>query len=807
MALLTYNGTDFDSMIGSATITGTGVTISAAGVSSSGFTAPNLTNKVTGCWVWVSSLPSSGNYIVELLESGVVKATSTINFADMKLGANYVRYTTPYQFATLTASAYTCRVRHSGVGSGQCRTAASGVWFQFSYDLTVATPTINTHNVWIAGFNNSGLTAKNLVLTGLLNQWGTGTSINIGGSTVQDMGAAVVIGNGGTLSFDQTASTTLSLLGSIYTTVNGTYDQRPPSNKAVVSRLIVDSVSNGQQGLVTANGTNGGRFLTRGATYDIYTTYASGLGTAASPMIVSIPWDADVGDEIVIGGGTAYNLNEVRYVKTRNSSTSFVLSATPGGAESALANTHAVGSHIANLQRNSIIQSLATNRGFYITNTSSTAPSDFSYTRYEYADCTSGKALVFDQQSAVNSLCDGIVHYKNSITGRQVQQLQGSSIAKTYTGIVMFDTQGGNFFAQSGIAFSSTNNKTLVDSFLFNGPGSTTTCAHLSFGTSSTSNIIRNCHSYGANSANSASGYAIGLFSSSGNTFNDCTVNAARRNAVYLATGSGNTFNNCKFGNIATNSVDITCLDNTLNETLFNACTFGSASLITNYLNQLDGSIAAFQDMDSNTNKHRWYTNKGSFHSSGSGLSDTTVRTAGSLSLAIKPENNTTGAELVFKIPANPTSQVNVFGYLYRNAAFSSGTLKVELFLPGTLLTGTPDATVTLSTTTLAWLPWALNAYYSGTVARYATVRIAAITNTAGAYAFVDDIYDAQTGNKVAGLDLWDEGQISPILVAADYSSIPNQTTQLVEAALADNFQQILDEQKLPNLLIKSELS
>lgn len=47
---------------------------------------------------------------------------------------------------------------------------------------------------------------------------------------------------------------------------------------------------------------------------------------------------------------------------------------------------------------------------------------------------------------------------------------------------------------------------------------------------------------------------------------------------------------------------------------------------------------------------------------------------------------------------------------------------------------------------------------------------------TAGAFAFLDDIYDAQTGNKVAGLDLWDQGHISPIIVAADYSSIPEQT-------------------------------
>ena len=71
--------------------------------------------------------------------------------------------------------------------------------------------------------------------------------------------------------------------------------------------------------------------------------------------------------------------------------------------------------------------------------------------------------------------------------------------------------------------------------------------------------------------------------------------------------------------------------------------------------------------MDSSSSKHRWYTPKGSFWSSGSGLTDTTTRTAGSLALAIKPEDATNGAEMIVKVPANPTSQVVFYGYLYRN--------------------------------------------------------------------------------------------------------------------------------------------
>jgi hypothetical protein len=81
-----------------------------------------------------------------------------------------------------------------------------------------------------------------------------------------------------------------------------------------------------------------------------------------------------------------------------------------------------------------------------------------------------------------------------------------------------------------------------------------------------------------------------------------------------------------------------------------------------------------------------------------------------------------------------------------------------------------------MATTTATWLPWTLTANYTSSDSRYATVVITAITSTAGAYAFLDDIYDAGLTNKVAGLDLWDEGHISPIIVAADYSSIPEQS-------------------------------
>lgn len=776
MALQTYVSPGVhDTHLGSATITAPTAALTSAGITSSGVTAPNLVNKITGVWICISVLPSNGgNITAEIMESGVSKKTATINLADAQSGMNYFRFATPYQFATLTASAYTCRLKNTVGSSGSVRTAASGLWFQFTYDTAGALGA--SDDLWVGGFNDAGLTTKTLTVTGTANTFGSKATTAIG-STTQTMGAALTIGSGGTFKHDTAANCTTTLKGSVWVTAGGIFDIRGSATKSIVSTFIIDSTANGDQGIFTATGTTGGQILTTGATYDQYTRYASGTGTAADPLIVSVGWDADVNDEIVIPG-VAYNTNQVRFIKTRNSSTSFVLSATAGGAESAITNTPAVGSYIANLTRNVIIKPVTTTLGYYINNSSNTA-GNFNYTRFEYPDNTSGRAITPSGglTGGATSSFDGIVAYNTSITGgRHWLAMSGTgdpaTSTTTHTGITAYNTAGSNYSGQSGVGFQGTSNKTLNYLLHYNG-SSTTTGAMVSLNGSSTGNIINNSHAYGTNGLASATGYAIGIFSSSSNTFNNCTVNACRTNAVYFAVGTGNTFNSCNFGTVATNTVDITSLSATLNQAVFNNCSFGSATLISNYLNQLDTSSINFQDMDTNTSKHRWYTNKGSWWSSGAGLTDTTVRTASSLALASKPENNTTGSSWTFKIPANPTSSVGIFGYLYRNATFSSGTLKAELFLPGTLLTATPDATYTFATTTGSWLPFNISAYYSGAVARYATVRITGVTSTAGAYFFIDDLYDAGTGNKVAGLDLWDSGKPSEIMVQSDFSVVP----------------------------------
>jgi hypothetical protein len=783
MALKTWNGTNWDDHLGTMTLGASSVSVTTTGITSSSFTAPNLVNQANGAWIAVTTVPSSGNFIVELMESGVSKASGTINLADIVTGWMYVRFTTPYTFATLTASAYAIRIKNSASNSGTIRQNGSAVALtQCTYNT--ATTLGATDDAWVGGFNDSGLTQKTWTITGTTTAFGSGTDTSL--PTTWAVGWGLFIGAGGNVVYDTTANATMQVKGSIGVGKGGVFDMRPGS--AYVNTLIFDNVSDGNFGLIVLGSGLGGQALTTGKTVSVVNTYASGTGTAADPVITQTAHGFAVNDEIVIGGGTDYTKNEVRYVKTTPTTTQLTLSATIGGADSALANTHAAGSHIANMTRNSVIKNTNTAFGFSInqSNTSATPASDFSYTRCEYPNCLSGRGLQFGNSlTAINTTFDGLVLYNNSAAGRTSITLSGTG-AQTVSNIILYNTRGTNYSAQSGFALAGSANKTVSGIYHFANPSSTTTCAMLSITSTSTGNVVNNAHSYGANAVAGSLGYAIGIYGS-GNTLNSCSVNGARTQGVILDQSVLNTFNNCNLGTIATNTKDILVDTTTLVQAKFIDCSFGSATLISQYLLGLEGTEVTFQNMDGNSSKHRWYTNHGSWWSSGSGLTDTTVRTASSLAVAGKPEDNSAGSSWIFKIPANPTSQVGVFGYIYRNATFSSGALTVELFLPGTLLTATADASYTFPTTTGSWLPFNISAYYSGSVARYAQVRIKGVTATAGAYFFVDDLYDAGTGNKVAGLDLWDEGKPSSIMVQSDFSVVPSAVWGYSDATTSPN--------------------
>lgn len=777
MALLFHNGTTCEATLGSSAMhASSNVSVTTSGVTSAGVTAPNLVNQATGVIIYLNSLPSSGNFTVELMESAVSKASATINNADMQLGYNYVRFGTAYTFATLTASAYTVKVTNTAANSGTIVQATSGLWFEITYDST-SSPT-TSDDVIGAGWHAAGLTAKQWSVTGTATSFGAGTIKNLGSSVTRTMQAGLMIGNGFTYKHDTTADCTTEIRGAIFVTKGGHFDiSANTTDIEIVSKLIINSdVANGDYGFNLPPSFQG-KLTTTGMTVNHRAKYASGTGTAANPIVTATAHGLKVNDELIIPGLT-YNGNQQRWVIGTPNPNELVVSSSLGGAESAITNTPAVGTWIGNLTRNSIVASKTNTRGYYLYNNAASGEAcNFDYTRWEYASCASGPNLQFvaSASTVIAHSMNGMVGYNNAANGRTSWTVVGT-VTQNIDDCILYETLGSNYVGQSGLGLQGCSNKTVNRLMHYAAPSSTSNCAGLSLTSSSTNNTINDSHFYGATANNGSLGYAIGIITSHGNTFNDCTVNNSRVRAVYGTDGFENTFNRCEFGTVGTNVQDIFIASSSLATQLYNGCSFGSATRLANVENCLIGTDIAFQDINEDQSDHGWETPYAQFDSSGTGLTDTTTRTVGSLALAIKPRNSTIGGQMTFKIPANPTSNVQIYGYIYRNATFASGDIIIELFLPGTLLTDTPDDTFTMPTTTGSWELWTLNAYYSGSVARYATVRITAKTATAGAYCFLDDIYDAQTNNKVAGMDLWDVGHISPIMLALDLSALPEQT-------------------------------
>lgn len=407
MAIRVYNGTDWDSILAlptAPTISSSGTNLSTTVQAGPTYTAPNTTNAVTGCLLYVSTVPTTGDVVLTLYESGVATAaTVTVPRTSLAVGFNYVRLATPYVFTTTAASAYAWRISKTTGTNGVVARDGSLPMLIITTNQTGAIGA--SDDAVVCGFlDGSGLTAKTLTITGTSNSWGSGTDRSMASTTNRTLGAALAIGNGGTVAWDTAASAKLKLLGSVIVTTGGTLDCTAHASDVtkVATLEINNDSSSGQFGVMSASGNAGGAIKFQGAVVAPSASYSSGTGTTINPVVTSAAHNFKVDDELIFGGASDYLKNEIRYVKSIPSSTQLVLSSTPGGAESALAQTHAAGSRIANLTRNCVVKPTTTTRGFWIfdSQTNSATASKLSYTRTEYANCASFVDDLYDAGTA-----------------------------------------------------------------------------------------------------------------------------------------------------------------------------------------------------------------------------------------------------------------------------------------------------------------------------------------------------------------------------------------------------------------------
>lgn len=738
----------------------TNITISTSNLFTATFTAPNTTNACTGALLFINAIGSGGTVTITLQESTVdTAAARSIAVTSLVAGTwVYFRFATPYVFTTTSAGAYRFKIVNAGA-AGTTNAAADSGGSNIAYlatDNRTGAPG-TTDDVWICGQNQS--TAITVTVD---------SSQTIGSKTdtvlavQRTLGNAVSINNLGVLAWDTSADATLTCGGNIICN-NGSGELQmgtvaSPMPAARLARLRFDMAASGNHGLRVFDT---GKLILQGAPKSSTSLWkaklVSGVGTAASPLVVDAAVDWSVGDEIAISAtsdnATNYNENEYRFIITKNSATSYVVSSTSGGAEAALTHTHNTNAWVLNIQRNILIDSIDSSEFYYI-NAVSTVDGNINvdWARFDLIGMgTSGKNAF---QISVSSGSSGYGSIDYSVFSRfhAGLQLTTTRIALSFTGLVFVNQSG----TSSGISTSTTaHNKSFTDCFFLG-------CKRSAISqTQSFNYTYTRCYAIGCNIDNDAGTGAIVLGAIGSSTFDSCEVHATRRRGLLLNGASDVLFNAFLCGTKGVNtSVDVEPISTgAYNTVTFINASFGSATLTTGYTAMLAGSQIAFHAYNGNANNHAWYTPTGSARSTGSGLTDTTIKTSGSLGLRLAPEDVTTGFVWEFLIGIQANSAASVFGFAQKNVAFGSSVCTVELFLPGSTVA---DASVTLSDTTGSWQVFNLAASYTGAVASFATIRVTAKTTTAAAYVYFDDFYNGT--NVLTALDAWYQGKPTPVM-------------------------------------------
>lgn len=771
----------WNSVTNTPTIHGTSnVNVATGAIFSATFTAPNTTNAATGVMIYITQQTTAATTLTATLQESTVDtaAVVTITLSNVSVigavglgngeGAYvYLRLPTPYVFTTTGVGAYRWKlVVDTGLVPIANNSGATNFFYRSTDDRTGAPA--STDEAFIVG--HSGVIDITVTVDGS-QSIGNGTYTGLANATATDriLGYAVVIAEKGILAWDTTADATLTHKGSINIGSGGEWQMGTVASPMLAARIAKSrfdwgAATNGQFGFLI-NGR--GKFICQGiaksSTSLWKTKYSSGLGTAASPLVVADAVDWSVGDEIMIAAtsnsATNYNETERRFIITKNSATSYVVSLTSGGAEAALTFTHTTDAWILNLQRNVIIDSTDIAKGFTLTNRGFVAGNvDCDWARFETIAGGAGQAFEIDV-AANGTTPTAVPTIDYCVFYRTVSSRPGFYMAKTgllsFTGLIF--TQSATVIG-GGLSISGSN-KTFTDCFAVDnsGPGINFLSAF---------NVTFN-RVYVISNVKSSASYGGITFQGGGGTFNDCEISANRARGIYFYNPSidaktgpiGAIFTNLLCGTKGTNSTDIDfSTAGVYSDATFINSTFGSATFVANYLLAITGSTARFQTLNLTANNHIWYTSSGIARSTGAGLADTTNKTAGNLTVRIAPENATTGFVWEFLVGIKASSAASIFGFAQKNAAFGSSVCTVELFLPGSTVA---DASATLDNTTGAWQVFSLAASYTGLVASFATIRITAKTTTLNAYVYFTDFYNGT--NVLTGLQSWYQGRPSPV--------------------------------------------
>lgn len=757
------NGAIWDKVVNSPSVSATAVVQITGTVYTDTFSAPNLVNACTGVeFLTVNAIGTAGTITVTLQEDlgAWADTLATADFLVTNLKTNSwigFRFAVPHVFTTLTANKYRFKiVMAGGVGTTNFQKDNVGIGAAFRALDNETGALANTDDVHVVGFNGTTSVTVTVDNSGYLVGSGLGV-----GATVSEIteNLALVAGLGGELTFDNSLNTSLTVLGHIVCA--GGIIRLDNSATAFTAQLLQNqNGTSANYGIRYVTNAVSGMILQGAPKTFIKTTYVSGLGTVASPLELADTTGWAVNDEIWIAPTTdsGYNQGETRFIIGIVSPTTFTVSSTLGGAETALVYTHTTDAIIVNKTMNVIVGTTSSTVGLYIQNDQNAVGNvDWDWCRFNNVGSTnSARQGIYalrrsDSRAEINNV---IV---NNVVGAAGLAASSGSYDATWTNIY----SGFNPANSSGGSALPSN----LTKFL-----NLTDCYALDFGyhgfniLADSGRTFTRCVAIGCGqyTSTSSNGWVIGTGAATIN-FVDCEAQNNRYVGIRISNCTNAIATNWQSGTKGKNS-SASCvagLDSTVDFTFIGG-NFDETTLMLSNTGLLEGSKIKFHDNNDVSFAHYWYTNTGSAQATGAGLADTQVRTAGTHNVRLNPEDVTTGFKYQEKVLAEVGKAIQVYGWLYMNAAFAgdaAASLTVNLYRPNSL---TPDSTQTITKTAAVWQVFNLAVSYAGTVNDYAIVEIVAKSTTASAYIYVADFFDGT--NELTNLNTWSRGEPAEFL-------------------------------------------
>jgi len=537
------------------------------------FTAPSTSDSFVGAYLFSVSV-ASYTLTVALQEyngASWADAGTPLSIVAPTGGVastwNYFKYATPYQFTTITAGRYRLRFRASAAYVIAMDSGGSNFAY-VAVDNRAGAPAA-TDTVMIGG-NMDAVTVNTVTMDGTQTCGdGTGTTGIPSRTTragIMPDKLAISLFPNGVLVWDTAASATLTAAGNIvcFGSVTaarvGGYIQigssGTPYPSGKVATLSFNEGTTGNYGLLHTEYTASPQILKLyGAPLTYYKTHlASGVGSTGSPLVTADAVDWTVNDEIWIGSTDAYNECEKKYIKTKNSSTSYVLSDTAGGAESALAYTHTTDAIILNPTRNVVIKSTDATKAWGLRVGSNVQNNiTLSWARFETYGAAWGETGGIRMYLGLANYAqiDYCAFLPINTGSNTYLNVEASTRKETWTGNIFWGYNSG--VGTVGVAgqfnLTTVQNKTFTDHYFFaNGNAG----IHIASGVNLTFN---NCYCIG-NTLNGAGYGGIIITSAIYPSFNNCEVHASRNVGVWFYTGTtlGASFDTCLFGSKGQNT-------------------------------------------------------------------------------------------------------------------------------------------------------------------------------------------------------------------------------------------------------------